>query len=111
MDFNETFRSINKKISRDDYCYLNETNDLDLNIFSNFGVQLDYDVDEDDEEEEERESEDNLKCNSIGLDDFRKVLILHFIGKFFRKKYRIENKCNDLLIFLKLIKDLRVCDK
>ena len=51
-----------------------------LNIFTNFGEKLSYD---DDEVEDDL---NNLENNSISLDDFRRLLILHFISKFTNKK-------------------------
>jgi hypothetical protein len=78
MNFNQTFQEIFAKLSQDNYRYFSELENL--NIFTNFGEKLSYD---DDEVEDDL---NNLENNSISLDDFRRLLILHFISKFTNKK-------------------------
>ena len=79
MSFNQSFKDIFLKLSQDNYHYSSESDNL--NIFTNFGEKLNYD-----DEEGEEDDLSNLENNSISLDDFRRLLILHFISKFTNKK-------------------------
>jgi hypothetical protein len=79
MDLNSSFRNNYKKLSKENYSYLN-ANNLDLSIFASFGSKINY------EEEDDDDDVLNLDKNSINLDDFRQILILHFLAKFTNKK-------------------------
>ena len=78
MDLNGSFRNNYKKLSKENYSYLN-ANSLDLSIFASFGSKINYEEDDDDDVL-------NLDKNSINLDDFRQILVIHFLAKFTSKK-------------------------